>query len=101
MFGGEQDTHNDNPIIKSQHDFDIMDESKPTDTAASASPPPVINPEAFIGRSFLMDKQEDGQQYRGRIVKLIEDHESMVDNNPPRIKFRVSVNNDRRSNYHV
>jgi glycine cleavage system aminomethyltransferase T len=52
-----------------------MDESKPTDTAASASPPPVINPEDFIGRSFLMDKQEDGQQYRGRIVHLIEDHE--------------------------
>jgi hypothetical protein len=75
MFGGEQDTENVHPIIKSRHDFDIMDESKPTDTAVSASPPPVIYPEDIIGGSFLMDKQEDGQQYRGRIVQLIEDHE--------------------------
>jgi hypothetical protein len=87
MFGGEQDIHNVSPIIKSRQDFDIMDESKPTDTAASASPPPVINPEYLIGSSFLMDNQEDGQQYRGRIVQLIEDHESMVEDNPTRIKF--------------
>jgi hypothetical protein len=95
MFGGEQDTHNVNPIIKSRHDFDIMDESKPTNTAASASPPPAINPDDLIGRSFLMDKQEYGQQYRGRIFQLIEGHESMVEDNPTRIIFRVSVNNDQ------
>jgi hypothetical protein len=93
MFRGEQDTQNVDPIIKLRHDFDSMDESKPTDTAASASLPPVINPEDHIGRSFLMDKQEDGQQYRDRIVQLIEDHESMVENNPTRIRFCVSVNN--------
>jgi hypothetical protein len=87
MFGGEQDTHNVNPIIKSRHDFDIMGAFNPTDTEASASPPSVINPEDLIGRSFLMDKQEYGQQYRGRIVHLVEDHESMVEDNPTRIKF--------------
>jgi hypothetical protein len=69
MFGGEQDNHGVCPIIKSRHDFDIMDDSKSTDTAAIASPPPVINPEDLIGRSFLMDKQDDG-----RIGQLIEDH---------------------------
>jgi hypothetical protein len=96
MFGGEQDTHNVNPIIKTRHDFDITDESKLTDTAASASPPPVINPEdLIIGSSHLMDKQEDGQQYRGRIVQLIEYHDPMVEDNPNTIKFRVSVNNDQ------
>jgi hypothetical protein len=42
-----------------------------------------------------MDKQEDGQQYRGRIVQVIEDHKSMVKDNPTRIKFRVSINNDQ------
>jgi hypothetical protein len=72
-----------------------MDESKSADTAAIASPPPVIHPEDLIGRSFLMDKQEDGQHYRGRTVQLIEDHESIVEDNPTRIKFRVSVNNDQ------
>jgi hypothetical protein len=62
-------------------------------TAASASPPPVINPEDLIGRSFLMDKQVDSQPYRGRIVQLIEDHVSMVEDNHTRIIFCVYVNN--------
>jgi hypothetical protein len=81
-------------------DRSTMDESKlastHTDgTSADAPPPPVFNPEDLIGRSFLMDKQEDGQQFRGRIVKLIEDHESKVEDNPTRIKFRISVNKDK------
>jgi hypothetical protein len=42
-----------------------------------------------------MEKQEDGHHYRGRIVQLIEDHESMVEDNSTRIKFLVSVNNDQ------
>jgi hypothetical protein len=63
IFGGEQDTHNVQPILSSRHDFDIMDESKPAETAASASPPQVNYPESLIERSFLMDKHEDGQQY--------------------------------------
>jgi hypothetical protein len=78
MLKGEQDTHNVYPIIKSRHDFD---------TAASASLPPMISSEDLIGRSFLMKKHEDGQQYRGRIVQIIEDNESMVEDNPTRIKF--------------
>jgi hypothetical protein len=41
-----------------------------------------------------MDKQADGQQARGRIMQLMEDHESLVEENPTRIKFRVSVNNN-------
>jgi hypothetical protein len=36
-------------------------------------PPPIFNPEGLIGCSFLMDEQEDGQRFRGRIVELIED----------------------------
>jgi hypothetical protein len=42
-----------------------------------------------------MDKQEDGQIVRGQIVELIEDHESKVEENHTRIKFRVSVNEDK------
>ena len=106
MFDGEEETHNViDPIIKSKHDYDIMDESKPADTPTNGEtaqksyrndiPSPTFNPDDLIGRSFLMDKQEDGQQFRGRIVQLIEDHESAVKDNPTRIKFRVSVNNDQ------
>jgi hypothetical protein len=42
-----------------------------------------------------MDEQGDGQKYRGRIVELIEDHESKVEDNSTRIHFRISVNEDK------
>jgi hypothetical protein len=58
-------------------------------------PSPIFNPEDLIGCTFLMDEQEDGQNFRGCIVELIEDHESKVEDNPTRIKFRVSVNEDK------
>jgi hypothetical protein len=68
----------------------------PTDKVNSESPPsPIFNPEDLIGRTFLMDEQEDGQKFRGRIVELIEDHESTLEDNPTRFKFRVSVNEDK------
>jgi hypothetical protein len=70
--------------------------SKPTDgTNADQPPPPISNPEDLIGRTVLMDEQEDGPKFRGRIVEVIEDHESTVEENPTRIKFRVSVNEDK------
>jgi hypothetical protein len=77
--------------------------STPTDkTDADIPPPPIFNPEDFIRRSFLMDEQEDGQKFRGKIVELIEDHKSRVEDNPTRIKFRVSVNNDNTEEiYHL
>jgi hypothetical protein len=81
-------------------DRSTMDESKHASTPmdkidADIPPPPILNPEDWIGRSFLMDEQEDGLKFRGQIVELIEDHESRVEDNPTRIKFRVSVNNDK------
>jgi hypothetical protein len=87
-------------IMAPLKDRSTMDESKlastHTDgTLADAPPPPIFNPEDLSGRSFLMDKQEDGQQFRGQIVELIEDHESKVEDNPTRIKFRISVNEDK------
>jgi hypothetical protein len=42
-----------------------------------------------------MDEQSDGQKARGKIVHLIEDHESSLEDSPTRIKFRVYVNNDK------
>jgi hypothetical protein len=44
--------------------------STPTDEI-NAEPPtsPIFNPEDLIGRTFLMDEQEDGQKFRGRIVE--------------------------------
>jgi hypothetical protein len=42
-----------------------------------------------------LDKQEDGQKFRAKIVKLLEDHESELHDNPTRIKFLCSVNDDK------
>jgi hypothetical protein len=42
-----------------------------------------------------MDEQPDGQRARGKIVQLIEDHESSLEDNPTRIQCRVSENNDK------
>ena len=39
-----------------------------------------------------MDEQEDGQRYRARIVKVIQDHEGDLSTNTDRVKFLCSVN---------
>jgi hypothetical protein len=41
-----------------------------------------------------MDKQEDGQRYRARIVQAIEDHDNELAQQADRFKFRISVNDD-------
>jgi hypothetical protein len=97
MSGGESPIHG--YTLKSGS---TMDSSKPYSTPTDGTstdgesieqePPPIFNPTELI--SFLMDKQEDGQQVRGRIVELIEDHESKLEDNPG-IKFRISVNEDQ------
>jgi hypothetical protein len=92
-FVEEKDTHNE--ILKSRNDFsniNNMDEYKLADTPL---PSPVFNPQDLIGQSFLMDEQPDGQRARGKIVQLIEDHESALKDYQTRIQFRVSVNNDK------
>ena len=53
-----------------------------------------FDPMTLIGRTFLLDPKEDGSIYRARIVKLLEDHDADLNENPTRIKFLCSVNND-------
>jgi hypothetical protein len=92
IFAGEPDTHNE--VVKSRNStLHSMDESKPADTI---SPSPVFNPQDRIGQSFLMDKQSDGQRPRATITQLLQDHESKLEYNPTRIKFKLSLNNDQQ-----
>jgi hypothetical protein len=92
MFAGEPDTHNE--LVKSRNSTPhTMDESKPADTI---SPSLVFNPQDLTGWSFLMDKQSDGQRPRATITQLLEDHESKLEENPTRIKFKLSLNNDQK-----
>jgi hypothetical protein len=92
MSGGESPIRGD--ILKSRSKMDSYKSAGTPTDGESIEPEPdlIFNPTDLIGRSFLMNKQEDGQQFRGRIFELLEDHESKVDDNPTRIKFRVSVN---------
>ena len=82
------------PIIKSCH-VPEDGETKQTTTPDSTSPAPVFNPEDLVGRTFLLDKQEDGQRFHARIVQLVEDHKSSVENNPACVKFVCSVNDNQ------
>jgi hypothetical protein len=56
---------------------------------------PIFDPGDLVGRTFLLDKQEDGQRFQARIVKIVEDHESELQENPTRIKFLCSVNGNQ------
>jgi hypothetical protein len=58
--------------------------------------PSLFEPDALIGRTILLDEQdENGQRLRARVVKLVEDHEGRVENNPARLKFVLSMNGDK------
>jgi hypothetical protein len=54
----------------------------------------IVNPQELLGRTFLMDTQEDGQRFRAHIVEYISDHESNVCRSDDHVKFRISVNED-------
>jgi hypothetical protein len=89
LIGGEiiQDD-----VIKSRHDTlditDIPNQSSPYPSVADTpSSSPIIDTNDLIGRTFLLDKQEDGQQFRARIVRLIDNHSSDLEDDKTRIKF--------------
>ena len=92
--GGEESGVIGDPIIKSKTSSDLANHDITTQEPQAQPPPPIFNPEELIGRTFLMDKQANGETHRARIVQMIEDHESNIEENPTMIKFRLSVNND-------
>jgi hypothetical protein len=47
----------------------------------------IVNPQELLGRTFLMDTQEDSQRFRTRIVEYISDHESNVRRSDDHVKF--------------
>jgi hypothetical protein len=55
----------------------------------------IVDPYELVGRTFLMDSQDDGQRFRARIVDLVEDHQSKVRKSDHHHKFRISVNDDQ------
>ena len=56
---------------------------------------PINDPECLIGRTFLMDQQENVQKFCAMIVEAINAHDKKVQNNPELIHFKCSINNDQ------
>ena len=95
MSGGEEDGVIGDPIIKSKRSMSDFANHVITTQQPPSQPPPVFNPEELIGRTFLMEEQANGEVHRAKIVQMIEDHESDINDNPTMIKFRLSINNDK------
>ncbi|CAJ1938442.1 unnamed protein product [Cylindrotheca closterium] len=55
----------------------------------------VVENKDLIGRTFLMQPNEEGHVHRAKIVELIDKHNDKTTNNPAHLKFRVSINNDQ------
>ena len=55
-------------------------------------PMPIMNPEDLVGRTFLLDQQEDGQKFRARIIEAVNAHEDKVQQHPELLKFKCSIN---------
>ena len=92
LLGGESDDIV-KPVLHSR--YDNVSDSKQHTTSVPA-PPPLINAEDLIGRTIMLDKQLDGQQFRARIVKLIQDHTSNIENDKERVKFMLRFDHDQR-----
>jgi hypothetical protein len=76
----------------SLHSMETTDES--SEHPSTGADTVIVDPQELLGRTFLMDTQEDGQRFRARIVECISDHESNVRRSDDHVKFRISVNED-------
>jgi hypothetical protein len=85
------------PVIHSWHDDMLQDSKQPnTQESAEYTVPPIINPEELIGRTFLLDEQDDGQQFPAQIVKLIDDQTSQLENDKDWMQILLSLDEDAR-----
>ena len=55
---------------------------------------PIFDPTDLVGRTFLMDPQENGERYRMKILEALVKSEEQLAKHPDRIKFVCSVNDD-------
>ena len=61
-------------VVTSRHDHTEDDTPLPS--------MPIMDPQDLVGRTFLLDKQEDGQRFRARIIEAVNAHEDNVKENP-------------------
>ena len=81
LLGGEEVA----PIINSSNDED----------KSPREPMPIFDPTDLVGRTFLMDLQENGEQYRTEILEALVENGEQLAKHPDRIKFICSVSDDK------
>ena len=80
------------PIVKSIHDSNSS--SAPDHGEPSTVQMPIIDVNELVGRTFLLPPEPDGQRFRARILRSIDDHENNLEKE--RMKFLCSINDDER-----
>ena len=101
LDGEDDHLSNSNPIIKSHSLSNSILEDDETKcpythddpTTVNDHPLPLVDPEDLIGKTFLMDQQQDGQRFCATIVNLIQDQEKELEENPTRQKFLCALQN--------
>ena len=99
-----KDPPSDNPNTLTQDTVDtIYARPKPPvlrscqdrgDKDVKVSSIPIYFPEDLVGRTFLMDKQEDGQWRRASVIEVLKTHDTPTKDEDAFKKFRCSINND-------
>ena len=80
-------------FVKSCVDNDGHEMDKPS--MIVLEPDKVIDPDDMVGRTFLMDPDDQGLRHRVRIVKAINDHDKDLGEQSQCQKFLLSINNDQ------
>jgi hypothetical protein len=85
------------PALDDGEDFSLQS-MEPTDEnperPSTGDDRVIVDPQELLGRTFLMDTQEDGQRFRACIVECISNHESNIRRSDDHVKFWISVNED-------
>ena len=82
-----------NQVVKSKSDTLQI----PTETNQEQSdnkPMPIIHPSDLVGRSFLMNTNDDGEKLRAQVVEAVKVYDDKLKDDPDHIKFVCSVNDD-------
>ena len=83
---------------KAPSDDDPVDgePSNPPSSSSHGNHPAVFDPEDLVGRTFLLPPDESEQIFRAKIVKLLDDHSARTKTDPARLKFLLSIDDDKR-----
>jgi hypothetical protein len=79
------------PIIHSRHTTASVDSLDHGEEYDIITPMPIVDPNDLVGCTFLMPPHEDGQRFRARTVRAIEDHERSLAKDEDQIHFLCSI----------